>query len=738
MDTGNTLDFILRFINCVSGPTSAERQSLIMQAGEGEVQEGDSELSYRRHSFAGTPSLGKNVEKDMGGAATGMAVEIEEAREDEVFKRRESLQRTPPELSKRTVGEEEESGKIMTTLESPMQAAYRDRANTLPKESIWKVQESLIRAGKRPREEEVVKGLEELSREIGRITNTITELAQITEASSKTKVEIKNTVKKLKRQANDLNREWKIISRREETNTVQPKEREMKSIGVQVDVKDIINEREEERLKMTNKIKTILEEKQNYESLAEVLDEKWPQELFKVTETVGGNQLDIKGDYAILMDPNNIEGNKLVDNLRLKYNGLDDLLKNSDEQVEFLIQTAKVKTKRNEYEENSCAVYFLPMSIDLKGVNRMEEVYEKMKDLRETAKIHPTESINLVVGEGLKVSYLQKICEHVFRKCSTKIRLILQGKKPEPQRHKTRKEEGIVTVKAEGKSYVDVLKKLKQEVDIQATGVKIKKLRKTGKGDHLLAVENESTWSDVGKVEDAKTRKIIQNNEWIKDKSEDVAVLFMNKKIEIISVRLKEGDIGLNFVGWDMYCCYISPNITLDKYMEKVDEIVNGVKSARVMDWQVLEEESLTEHRYISYVVKANKPPEGPSVMDWQVLEEESLTEHRYISYVVKANKPPDGPSEKRKYETDWNAFNANLKLRLANRTSKEICSYKMCANIIKEAYINSSKEGPKGEKTVPYWWGEEISAKRKECIISRRSLTKITKKCGNDEKKQQ
>ncbi|KAK9687155.1 hypothetical protein QE152_g36659 [Popillia japonica] len=123
--------------------------------------------------------------------------------------------------------------------------------------------------------------------------------------------------------------------------------------------------------------------------------------------------------------------------------------------------------------------------------------------------------------------------------------------------------------------------------------------------------------------------------------------------------------------------------------------------------------------------------------MDWQVLEEESLTEHRYISYVVKTNKPPRGPSEKRKYETDWDAFNANLKLRLANRTSKEVCSYKMCANIIKEAYINSSKEGPKGEKTVPYWWSDEISAKRKECTMSRRSLTKMTK-CGNDEKKLQ
>ncbi|KAK9719707.1 Endonuclease-reverse transcriptase [Popillia japonica] len=182
---------------------------------------------------------------------------------------------------------------------------------------------------------------------------------------------------------------------------------------------------------------------------------------------------------------------------------------------------------------------------------------------------------------------------------------------------------------------------------------------------------------------------------------------------------------------------------------------VHAKIAARVMDWQVLEEESLTEHRFISYVVRTKKPPRDPS--EKRKVEEESLTEHRFISYVVRTKKPPRDPSEKRKYETDWDAFNANLKLRLINRTSKEICSYKMCANIIKEAYINicsykmcaniikeayinSSKEGPKGkgEKIVPYWWSEEISAKRKECIMSRRSLPKMTKKCGNDEKKLQ
>lgn len=82
----------------------------------------------------------------------------------------------------------------------------------------------------------------------------------------------------------------------------------------------------------------------------------------------------------------NYPRNKLGENLRVRYNGLDDLFKNSEEPVEFLIQTVKVRTKRNEYNESS-AVYFFSMTIDPKGVNRTEEVHKKMKNLREF--IHP-------------------------------------------------------------------------------------------------------------------------------------------------------------------------------------------------------------------------------------------------------------------------------------------------------------------------------------------------------------
>ncbi|KAK9693277.1 hypothetical protein QE152_g34314 [Popillia japonica] len=59
-----------------------------------------------------------------------------------------------------------------------------------------------------------------------------------------------------------------------------------------------------------------------------------------------------------------------------------------------------------------------------------------------------------------------------------------------------------------------------------------------------------------------------------------------------------------------------------------------------------------------------------------------------------------------------------------------------MCINIIKEAYINSTKEGPRGEKRVPYWWSVEIEAERKECKSMRREYTRMSKKRDKEEEK--
>ncbi|KAK9719714.1 hypothetical protein QE152_g22492 [Popillia japonica] len=73
-----------------------------------------------------------------------------------------------------------------------------------------------------------------------------------------------------------------------------------------------------------------------------------------------------------------------------------------------------------------------------------------------------------------------------------------------------RKEDSTVMIKTEGRSYVDIVKKLKEKVDIDQIGVKVRKIRKTAKGDLLLQVEGGHEMANTlgkeikNKIEDIK------------------------------------------------------------------------------------------------------------------------------------------------------------------------------------------------------------------------------------------
>ncbi|KAK9752939.1 hypothetical protein QE152_g3737 [Popillia japonica] len=107
-------------------------------------------------------------------------------------------------------------------------------------------------------------------------------------------------------------------------------------------------------------------------------------------------------------------------------------------------------------------------------------------------------------------------------------------------------------------------------------------------------------------------------------------------------------------------------------------------------------------------------------IMNWRVIDEENLTDHRYIGYEIKVDQAPERVVEKRKFITDWNAFRAHLQRRLCNMSDEDKRSHKLCIEIIREAYLNSRNKGPRGERAVPYWWGnmsDEDKRSHKLCI---------------------
>ena len=90
----------------------------------------------------------------------------------------------------------------------------------------------------------------------------------------------------------------------------------------------------------------------------------------------------------------------------------------------------------------------------------METVYKRLIELAELCKEHLTDDMGIIVGDGLKVSYIRKLCEYIFGKGKMKIKVLVQGQGSASSKQKRNKKERIMTVKVQGRSYAElVLKK---------------------------------------------------------------------------------------------------------------------------------------------------------------------------------------------------------------------------------------------------------------------------------------
>lgn len=70
----------------------------------------------------------------------------------------------------------------------------------------------------------------------------------------------------------------------------------------------------------------------------------------------------------------------------------------------------------------------------------------------------------LAEGEG-DIDILRKVVEYVYTGLDLNILIITPRRQKQKAQTRPRKEKSIMTVKTEGKTYSDLLKKLKEEVD---------------------------------------------------------------------------------------------------------------------------------------------------------------------------------------------------------------------------------------------------------------------------------
>lgn len=110
-------------------------------------------------------------------------------------------------------------------------------------------------------------------------------------------------------------------------------------------------------------------------------------------------------------------------------------------------------------------------------------------------------------------------------------------------------------------------------------------------------------------------------------------------------------------------------------------------------------------------------------VRNWVVLEQESLTEHKYIYFEV--GRPGTG---RRRIgttkKTNWNAFRDTMQIMA--RSNKQV-SLDEGIKLIQQAHKNCTETG-RPEIATLYWWNETVANKREDCNRLRRALTRASR----------
>lgn len=74
-------------------------------------------------------------------------------------------------------------------------------------------------------------------------------------------------------------------------------------------------------------------------------------------------------------------------------------------------------------------------------------------------------------------------------------------------------------------------------------------------------------------------KKMSLNQGWPTDKKRDIAIVVLNKNLEIDEINKKNGYVYIKLYGVHIFATYISPNIALEEFKERIDEVFEAATS---------------------------------------------------------------------------------------------------------------------------------------------------------------
>lgn len=261
-------------------------------------------------------------------------------------------------------------------------------------------------------------------------------------------------------------------------------------------------------------------------------------------------------------------------------------------------------------------------------------------------------------------------------------------------------------------------------------------------------------------------KKLSEMGPWTLDRRKDVAIRQFNKA-EALRKHIGNGFVGVEYRGYALYGCYISPNSTLDEFKQLLRELEGHLNSSGeeciivgdfnakspawgskkedergriLMDWiaqrdytiqNTGDEPTFVRGESVSNIdLTITSNGLADKIKNWKVLPEENLSDHRDIYFEICKTKEENEARTKR-VRKSWKIDGEGLNI-YRELVRKEISGrgrHWSTGTLMQkiEEMCNSSfatcRGGHPAHKRPVYWWNRDIAEQRAKCLKARRTL---------------
>ncbi|XP_074031108.1 uncharacterized protein [Leptinotarsa decemlineata] len=263
---------------------------------------------------------------------------------------------------------------------------------------------------------------------------------------------------------------------------------------------------------------------------------------------------------------------------------------------------------------------------------------------------------------------------------------------------------------------------------------------------------------DVVVIQEPNRAIVRKDSKFNTDPGEDTAIWCRNRRCGVVGHKSEHGFTCIAFDTWNLYNCYVSPNIVLGNFKEYIDRLAQHIRNGRkdvvvsgdlnakstmwnsdstdrrgeyVEEW--ISEVNMTVHN--TGRVPTFSRAEQSSIIDitlstgelstrisdWHVSQVERGSLHNYVLYRVETERKATKIVRHQEIYVDARAFRDAFELLSHNIVGMtELIASTKCAQKMSQRF---GEDGTSRQQ--PAWWSEAIQDLRTACNRCRRELTR-------------